>query len=172
MRQGSSTRLMMFETQSRRMAIAASPGAAEDGVIEEEHHDGAATTQRDPRVARSRWQRSRGKRPSMQQRGAKIKQGTPTSTRNRQADSDGLNAGDRGAFGILFANAARDHGGGGQAEAQADRENQAEQRLGEADGGDGVGAEAADPKTHPRRRRATPAPSQAPWEWREEEWRD
>ena len=66
--------------------------------------------------------------------------------RNRQADGDGLHTGDGCAVGIFFADAARDHGGGGEAEAKADGEDQAQQRFGEADGGDGVGAETADPE--------------------------
>ena len=63
-----------------------------------------------------------------------------------QTDGDGLHAGDGCALGIFFADAAGDHGGGRQAEAEADGEDQAEQRFGEADGGDRVGAQAADPE--------------------------
>ena len=70
----------------------------------------------------------------------------PDDEGNRQAYGDGLHAGDGCALGIFFANAACDHGGGGQAEAEADGENEAEQRFGEADGGDCVCAEAADPE--------------------------
>ena len=63
-----------------------------------------------------------------------------------QTDGDGLHAGHGCAGGILFADAAGDHGGGGEAQAKADGEDQAEERFGEADSGDGVSAETADPE--------------------------
>jgi len=57
-----------------------------------------------------------------------------------------LNACDGSACGIFFADSASDNGGGGETEAEADGHDEAEQRFGEADGGDGVRAEAADPE--------------------------
>ena len=36
--QGSSARLMIFDTHNSRIAIAASPGAAEDRIVQEEQH--------------------------------------------------------------------------------------------------------------------------------------
>ena len=78
----------------------------------------------------------------------------PTSSGDGQAEDNGLHAGDGGAGGIFFADAPRHHGGGGQAQAEADGEHQAQQRFGEADGGDGVGAETADPEhVHHREQR-------------------
>ena len=65
---------------------------------------------------------------------------------NREADGDGLHACDGSTGGIFFADAAGDHGGGGKAKAEADGHDEAEQRFGEADGGDGVRAETADPE--------------------------
>ena len=55
-----------------------------------------------------------------------------------------MHPGDGRVLGILFANAARDHGGDRHAEADRDGEDEAEQRFGEADGSDGVCAETAD----------------------------
>ena len=66
--------------------------------------------------------------------------------RDHEAEHDGLHAGDGSVFGILLADAARHHGSGGKREAEADGKDQRQQRLGEADGGDSVGAEATYPE--------------------------
>jgi hypothetical protein len=47
---------------------------------------------------------------------------------------------------VFFADAAGDHGGGGEAQAEANGEDQAEERFGESNGGDRIRAETADPE--------------------------
>ena len=66
--------------------------------------------------------------------------------RNHEADHNGLHPRNGCVFRILLADAARHHGGGGERKAQADGKDERQQRLGEADSGDSVGAETADPE--------------------------
>ncbi len=57
-----------------------------------------------------------------------------------------MNACDGCAGGIFFADAASNHGGCGKAEAEANGHDETEKRLGEANGGDRVGAKTANPE--------------------------
>src|SRR6266446_246998 len=120
--------------------------AAEDGIVEEEQHDRSAAAEGDACVAGADRNDLRGSahqakqiRPVKQTRKA-------DDSGDRESNGDGLNAGNGCAYGIFFADAASDHGGGGKAEAKADGHDEAEERFGKADGGDGVRAQTADPE--------------------------
>src|SRR5260370_31070570 len=47
---------------------------------------------------------------------------------------------------MLFAEAASEHGGGGKDDTKAEGHEEVEERFGEADGGDGVRTQTADPE--------------------------
>ena len=64
-----------------------------------------------------------------------------------QAKQNGLHSGISRAFGIFLADAPRDEGGSRHAEADGDTEDHGQQRFGQTDGGDGIGAEAETKKT-------------------------
>jgi len=120
--------------------------AAEDGVVEKEKHDRSAAAESDAGVAGADGNDLRGSTHQAKQiRGVE-------ETRNadkggdRDSYDDGLHACNSRASGIFFADPASDHGGGGKAQAEADGHNEAEERFGEADGGDGVRAKTADPE--------------------------
>src|SRR4029077_971590 len=98
-------------------------GSAEDGVVEEEQHDGAAAAQRDAGVAAADVHDLLRCAHQVQQFGGIDQARHADEDGDGQADGDGLDSGDGGAFGIFFADAAGDHGGGGEAEAQADGED-------------------------------------------------
>src|SRR6266849_486855 len=95
-------------------------GAAEDGVVEKEHHDRSAAAEGDACITgadgndllRSTHQ-AKQIRPVKEARNA-------DERGDCQADGDSLNAGNGGAGGIFFADAASDHGSGRKAEAEAD----------------------------------------------------
>jgi hypothetical protein len=55
----------------------------------------------------------------------------PMRERDEQAQHDGLHSGDGRVFGILFADAPGDHGGGGHGDAEADGEDQRQHGLGD-----------------------------------------
>ena len=57
-----------------------------------------------------------------------------------------MNAGDRRTRRIFFADAARDHGGGGKTQAEPYGHHQTEHRLRKTYSGNSVRAEAADPE--------------------------
>src|SRR5256885_15564727 len=82
----------------------------------------------------------------MQKIGCEDKTGNADEKRDGDSERNGLHSRDGGGFRIFFTDAARDHGSSGKAEAETDGEDKTEQRLGKADGGDGVGAEAAHPE--------------------------
>src|SRR5713226_8758217 len=95
-------------------------GAAEDGVVEKEHHDRSAAAEGDACITgadgndllRSTHQ-AKQIRPVKEARNA-------DERGDCEADGDSLNAGNGGAGGIFFADAASDHGSGRKAEAEAD----------------------------------------------------
>ena len=120
--------------------------SAEDRVVEEEHDDRAATAERDARVAGASG--DDGGRSSHQAEEVRGFDAGRNSERrgNEEPEHDGLNGGDGGVFRIFLADAARHHRGGGQGNAEADGEDQSENRLGQSDGGDGIGAEPPDPE--------------------------
>ena len=62
----------------------------------------------------------------------------PDDEGDHEAEHDRLHCGDGCAFGIFFADAARDHRGCGHREAEADGEDEAQHRLGQTDRCDGV----------------------------------
>src|SRR5713101_350188 len=121
-------------------------GAAEDGVVEKEHHDRSAAAKGDACITGADDNDLRGGTHQAKQI-RPVKEARNADERGDcEADGDSLNAGNGGAGGIFFADAASDHGRGRKAEAEADSHNEAEERFSEADGGDGVGAETADPE--------------------------
>ena len=78
--------------------------------------------------------------------GCEDKTGNTDEKRDGDSERDGLHSRDGGGLWIFFTDAARDHGRGGKAEAESYCENKHEQRFREADGGDGIGAETANPE--------------------------
>jgi hypothetical protein len=66
--------------------------------------------------------------------------------RDRDSQKNRLRGGDGSASGVLFADAAGNHGGGGQADAERDGKYQHQHGFGEADRGDGVCAQASHPE--------------------------
>src|SRR5262249_37298355 len=110
-------------------------GSPEDGVVEEKKHDRAAAAKCKAGVAPSHgddlW---RCAHQAKQLRG-KDRARHADQYGDREANGDGLNSGHGGALRIFFANATRHHRGGRKAEAKPNRENEAKQRLGKADGG-------------------------------------
>ncbi len=109
--------------------------SAEDGVVEEQHDDGAAATQRNTRVAGAFRNDGWGGAHPMKQLRCPDAGRDPHSERNHQAKHNGLHPRDSRGFGIFFADAARHHRGRGQGEAQANREDQRQQRLRQPDSG-------------------------------------
>ena len=57
MKQGSRIKLRMLDTQSKRMAMAASPAPRKMALLRKSMSDGAAAAKRDARVAACRWRR-------------------------------------------------------------------------------------------------------------------
>src|SRR5882672_10985043 len=120
--------------------------AAEDGVIEKEQHDDAAAAEGDACVAGADSDDLRGGAHEAKQV-RRVEDARNADERGDcEANGDGLYACDGSAGGILFADSASDHGGCGKAKPEADGHDEAEERFGEADGGDGVRAETADPE--------------------------
>src|SRR6266853_943580 len=120
--------------------------AAEDGVVEKEHHDRSAAAEGDACITGADGNNLRGSTHQAKQIGPVKEARNADDSRDREANGDSLNPGNGSASGIFFADAAGDHGRGGKAEAEADSHNEAEERCSEADGGYGVGAETADPE--------------------------
>src|SRR5713226_7378633 len=88
--------------------------AAEDGVVEKEKHDGAAAAEGDARVAGTDGEDLRGRAHQAKQVRRVEEKRNADGGRDRESDGDGLNARDGCAGGIFFADAASDHGGGGE----------------------------------------------------------
>src|SRR6266852_581176 len=120
--------------------------AAEDSVVEKEHHDGGAAAEGDAGVAGADGNDLRGSTHQAKQVRGVEETRSADNGGDHESNDDGLNACDGCAGGIFFADAASNHGGCGKAEAEANGHDETEKRLGEADGGDGVGAETADPE--------------------------
>jgi hypothetical protein len=121
-------------------------GAAEDGVVEEQQHDGAAATEGNAGVTGADGEDLPGRAHEAKQVRRVEKTRNANERGDCKTDGNGLNAGNGRAGRIFFADAACDHGGGREAEAEADGHDQAEERFREADGGNGIGAETADPE--------------------------
>ncbi len=120
--------------------------AAEDGVVEKKHQDGAAAAQGDTRVAGTDSDDLRRRAHEAKQI-RRVEGAWDADERGDcEANSDGLDSCNGSTGRIFFADAASDHGGGGKAEAKADGHDEAEERFGKADGGDGVRAETANPE--------------------------
>src|SRR5260370_31535362 len=120
--------------------------SAEDGVVEKEHHDGSTAAEGDAGVAGADGNDLRGSTHQAKQIRPVKEARNADDGRDVETNGDGLNAGNGCAGRIFLADAASDHGGGGKAETKADGHDEAEERFGEADGGDGGRAEAADPE--------------------------
>src|SRR5947207_2132396 len=120
--------------------------AAEDGVVEKEEHDGGATAEGDAGVGGADGNDLPGSTHQAKQvRGVEQTRNADKGG-NRDSYNHGLDPGNGCADGILFTDAASDHGRGGKAQAEADGHDEAEERFGEADGGDGVRAQTAYPE--------------------------
>src|SRR5882757_8812893 len=120
--------------------------AAEDGIVEKEHHDRSAAAEGYTGVAGADGEDLRRRAHQAKQVWPVEKAGNPDDGGDSKPDGDGLDARDGCAGGIFFADAASDHSGGGKAEAEADGHDETEERFGEAHGGDGVCAKPADPE--------------------------
>src|SRR6266851_5698073 len=95
-------------------------GAAEDGVVEKEHHDRSAAAKGDACITGADDNDLRGGTHQAKQI-RPVKEARNADERGDcEADGDSLNAGNGGAGGIFFADAASDHGRGRKAEAEAD----------------------------------------------------
>src|SRR5438876_3755793 len=89
--------------------------AAEDGVVEKEEHDGGATAEGDAGVAGADGNDLPGSTHQAKQvRGVEQTRNADKSG-NRDSYNDGLDRGNGCAGGILFTDAASDHGRGGKA---------------------------------------------------------
>jgi hypothetical protein len=120
--------------------------AAKDGVVEEQHDDGAAAAERDARVARAAGDDGRRCAHELKQLRREDAGRDADGERDEQTEDNGLHSGDGGVIGILLADAPGHHGAGGHGDAEADGEDQRQHGLGDAHGGHGVCAEAADPE--------------------------
>jgi len=120
--------------------------AAEDGVVEKEHHDRSAAAEGDAGIAGANGNDLRGGTHQAKQVRPIKKARNADDGRDRESNGDGLNAGNGRAGWIFFADAAGDHSRGRKAKAEANGHDEAEQRFGEANGSDGVRAKAADPE--------------------------
>src|SRR6266446_2279146 len=99
-------------------------GAAEDSVVEKKQHDGAAAAEGDARVAGTGGDDLRGgAHQAKEVRGIEETRDAEDGG-DREADGDGLNAGHGCTGRIFFADAAGDHGGGGEAQAEANGEDE------------------------------------------------
>ena len=107
-----------------------------------------------------------GEEPRSEQRA-----GGAEHDRHDEGEEQRLHRGAGGALGVLLADPAGDGRGGADAEAHRERVHQGEQRLGEADRGDGVGRRGARPRRCRRRRRRSRAPPPAPSGSRAAGWR-
>ena len=121
-------------------------GPAKDGVVEKEHHDNATAAERDARITGACSDDLRRRTHQAEQIGCIKKARQANHGRKHHAYDDGLNAGDRRTRRIFFADAARDHGGGGKTQAEPYGHHQTEHRLRKAHSGNSVRAEAADPE--------------------------
>jgi len=121
-------------------------GAAEDGVVQKEKENGAAAAERDARVAGTGLHDLRRRAHQVKKIGREDETRNADKQRDGDSECDGLHSSDGRGFRILFTDAARDHGGSGKAEAETYGKDKHEQRFREADGGDGVCAEAAHPE--------------------------
>jgi hypothetical protein len=113
----------MFDTQRRRMAMA----AAQDSIVEKQHDDGAAPAKRDAGITGAGgndfW-----RRPHEAQKLGRVEEGWNSNGQgDEQSEKDGLRAGDRGVFRVFFPDAAGNHGGGGHGKANTDREDQGQE---------------------------------------------
>src|SRR6184192_1905354 len=115
-------------------------------LVEKQQHDRSAAAERDAGVAGAHGNNLRGSAHQAEQARSVVETRNANKGSDGEPNDDGLNAGNGRAGGIFFADAASDHSGGGKAEAEADGHDEAKERFGEADGGDGVRAETADPK--------------------------
>src|SRR5713226_169091 len=90
-------------------------GAAKDGVVKKEKHYYATAAEGDARVAGTGGEDLRGRAHQAKQVWRVEKARDAEDGRDSESNGDGLNACDGRANGILFANAASDHGGGRKA---------------------------------------------------------
>ena len=145
MKHGPSTMLIALASHSTRIAIAASPAPRKTALIRNSIrmtplppstiavYDECARTSGDAPISASSGRANQ--KPSDAER-----------DRDEQAERDRLHRRARRAVGILLADAPRDRRRRAHAEAHGDRVDDGQHRLGQADGGDGVGAEARDPE--------------------------
>ena len=158
MKHGSRQMLMALAIHSTRIATAASPAPRNTALI----RNSIRMTPLKPRTiaANDECARTSGGAPISASSGPREPEaGEAERHRDENAERNRLNRRDRGAVRIALADAARD--GRRRAHAQADRHrvDDRQHRLGEADGRDRVGAEAA--RRRRRRRPRTPTRARA-----------
>ena len=143
MKQGSRQMLNALAIHSTRIAIAASPAPRNTALI---RNSIRMTPLKPNRIAvNDEWASTSGVAPISARIGrANEKPSSPTGTATSRPERDRLDRGDRGALRILLAHAARDGGGRAHAEAHRDRVDHGHHRLGQADRGDRVRADARD----------------------------
>src|SRR6267378_6397248 len=93
-------------------------GSAEDGVVQKEQEYRAAAAESDARVAGADLDDLRRCSHQAEQFRRENEAGNADESGDGEAKCDGLHAGDSGGFGIFFANAARNHGGRREAQAE------------------------------------------------------
>ena len=154
--------LMVLANHSTRIAMAASPAPRNTALIRKS----SSTVPLPPSITREnvRPVRTTSSLAPISAQQLRAEQRADDADDNAEADAedDRLHGGARAPVRILFADAAR-HGRRG-ADRQPDRHgvDDRHQRFGEADGGDGVGAEPADEEDVRPPRTPTPSASRAP----------
>src|SRR5436305_3539654 len=141
-RQGSSTRLMMFDTQSSRMAMAASPAPRKIALF----RNSISTAPQPPSIVSTDSYNFRGRAHQPQQQRCVEQARNTHEARQHQSNSNRLNGRDGSSVLIFLANAAGHHRRRREAQSQSNGEHQRQQRFCKAYPSDGIGTEMADPK--------------------------
>jgi hypothetical protein len=116
-------------------------GAAEDRVDEKEEHDGRVAAQHDPGVPSPDRDHRRCCAHQLEQPRRKEESAQSEEQGHDQADGDALDRGRGGALGVVLADAACDCRGHSDAQSHGDRVHDRQERLGEADSRNRIGAQ-------------------------------
>src|SRR5260370_785624 len=111
-------------------------GAAEDGVVEKEHHDRSAAAKGDACITGADGHDLRGSTHQAKQIRPVKEAGNADEGGDCEADGDSLNAGNGGAGGIFFADAASAHWRRREGVRSTDTPGEGGERFQEADGGE------------------------------------
>jgi hypothetical protein len=115
--------------------------AAKDCIHHKQHDDGHVSRKHYTRERGTVFDHPRRTTHHCQQLRRKRSRGKANDERNERGEYDRLNSSARGAVGILFADAARDHRHRADAETDGESVNQCEQRFSQSNGCGGVGSE-------------------------------